>query len=55
MEEIIKTKRIGAEILAANCGQDVEKVMKDFNRDYWMDAAESLSYGIVDGQLEKLG
>jgi len=22
--------------------------MKDFNRDYWMDAEESLAYGIVD-------
>ncbi|MGH2566298.1 MAG: ATP-dependent Clp protease proteolytic subunit [Ginsengibacter sp.] len=22
--------------------------MKDFDRDYWMDAKESLEYGIVD-------
>lgn len=54
MEEIIKTKKLGAEILAKNCGQTVEKVMKDFNRDYWMSAVESVDYGIVDGQLEKL-
>jgi len=26
--------------------------MKDFNRDYWMDARESVEYGIVDGILE---
>ena len=25
-----------------------EKVMADFSRDYWMDAEESLEYGIVD-------
>ena len=51
-KEIIKTKEIGAKILADNCGQDFEKVMKDFDRDYWMDAKESVDYGIVDGILE---
>ncbi|MFB6341178.1 ClpP family protease [Saccharicrinis sp. FJH62] len=54
MGEIIKTKQLGAEILAENCGQPVEKVMKDFNRDYWMSAEESIEYGIVDGKLDKL-
>lgn len=49
MQEIIKTKNLGAQILADNCGQPVERVMKDFNRDYWMSAEESLEYGIVDG------
>jgi ATP-dependent Clp protease protease subunit len=47
-QEIMKTKLLGAEILAKNCGQTVEKVMKDFDRDYWMTADESVSYGIVD-------
>ena len=54
MEEIIKTKLLGAEILAANCGRSVESVMKDFNRDYWMSAEESIKYGIVDGQMDRL-
>jgi ATP-dependent Clp protease protease subunit len=54
MDEIIKTKRLGAEILAANCGQTVDKIMKDFNRDYWMSADESVNYGIVDGKIERL-
>ncbi|MDP5077496.1 MAG: ATP-dependent Clp protease proteolytic subunit [Nonlabens sp.] len=47
--EIIKTKELSAKILADNCGQDFEKVMKDFNRDYWMGADEAVKYGIVDG------
>lgn len=47
--EIMKTKELGAKILADNCGQSFERVMKDFNRDYWMTAEESLAYGIVDG------
>ncbi len=52
--QIKKTKLMGAEILAKNCGQTVEKVMKDFDRDYWMDAKESIAYGIVDGVLTKI-
>lgn len=51
--EILKTKELSARILADNCGQDFDRVMKDFNRDYWMDADESLKYGIVDGILKK--
>ncbi len=50
--EIIKTKELSARILAENCGQTFEKIMKDFNRDYWMSAEESVEYGIVDGIME---
>ena len=53
-EQNRKTKLMGAEILAKNCGQTVEKVMKDFDRDYWMDAKESVEYGIVDAVLDKI-
>ncbi len=49
-----KTKEMGAKILAENCNQTFEKVMKDFDRDYWMDAEESIKYGIVDAALTKL-
>lgn len=52
--QILKIKQLGAHILADNCGQTYEKVMKDFDRDYWMDAKESVGYGIVDGLLDKL-
>lgn len=51
-KEIIKTRELGAKILAENCGQTVDKIMKDFNRDYWMDAQESVDYGIVDAIME---
>ena len=49
-----KTKEMGAKILAENCGKSFEQIMKDFDRDYWMDANEAINYGIVDGILEKL-
>jgi len=52
--QILKIKQMGAQVLADNCGQTFEKVMKDFDRDYWMNAKESIDYGIVDGLLEKL-
>ena len=47
-KEILLTKELSAQILADNCGQTLEKVMKDFNRDHWMGAKESVAYGIVD-------
>lgn len=52
--QILKIKQMGARILADNCRQTYEKVMKDFDRDYWMDSKESEAYGIVDGVLDKL-
>ena len=48
-QEIIKTKELSAQILADNCGQTFEKIMKDFQRDHWMGAEESVAYGIADG------
>ena len=49
-----RVKEIGARILAENCGKKMEQVMKDFDRDYWMDAKESIEYGIVDELVERL-
>lgn len=53
-EQIKKTKELGAKILAENCGQPLEKITKDFDRDYWMDAKEAVEYGIVDKVIDKL-
>jgi ATP-dependent Clp protease protease subunit len=52
--QIQKAKELGAKILADNCGQSYEKVIEDFDRDYWMNAEESKKYGIVDNILKKL-
>lgn len=49
-----KVKEIGARILAQNCGKTMEQVMRDFDRDYWMDAKEAIEYGIVDGIVDKI-
>lgn len=52
--QIQKTKELGARILAENCGQPYEKVLRDLERDYWLDAEEAIKYGIVDGVMDKL-
>lgn len=53
-EQIRKTKEMGARILAENCGQTMDKILKDFDRDYWMDANESTAYGIVDAVISRI-
>ncbi|PZX61513.1 ClpP family protease [Hydrotalea sandarakina] len=53
-EQMKKTKDLGAKILAENCGKTVDQIMKDFDRDYWMDANEAVAYGIVDAVLTKI-
>jgi ATP-dependent Clp protease, protease subunit len=41
------------QILADHTGQDVDKVAKDTERDYWMLADEAKEYGIIDGILTR--
>ena len=53
-EQTRRGKEIGAGILAKNCGKTVEQVMKDFDRDYWMDARQAIEYGIADKLIDKL-
>lgn len=53
-EQILRTKNMGAQILAENTGQTIERIKKDFERDYWMDAEKSIEYGIVDKIITKL-
>lgn len=49
-----RVKDMGARILAENCGKTTEQILKDFDRDYWMDAKEAIEYGIVDKIIDKL-
>lgn len=53
-EQTRRVKEIGATILAKNCGKTVEQIMKDFDRDYWMDARKAIEYGIADQLVESL-
>jgi len=42
-------------ILAANTGQDVEKIARDTDRDNFLSAADAAEYGLIDKVLEKRG
>ena len=45
--EILKTRERINRVIAEQTGQDVERVAKDTERDYWMGPEESVEYGIV--------
>ena len=47
-ERIIKLKNKLNQLLANNTNQDLKKIEVDTERDYFMDAQETLNYGIVD-------
>ena len=53
-----ETLRLNArlkELMAADMGQDIERLSRDINRDYWMSAQEAQDYGVIDlihGQTE---
>ena len=47
-QEIVKTKEKLNQLLADACGKSVEQLRIDTDRDYYMNAEESLNYGIVE-------
>lgn len=53
LRESIRIKKLLNEILAKQTGQKLAKIEKDVDRDYWMDAKEAVSYGLVDKIVEK--
>jgi ATP-dependent Clp protease protease subunit len=46
--EILRMKAELNDILAEHCGQSVEKVAADTERDYFMSGEEAVSYGLID-------
>lgn len=51
--EILKTRARLNEILAERTGQPVEKIEKDVERDFWLDAHEAKEYGLIDEVLDR--
>ena len=50
--ETIALKRRLEEILAHHTKQDIEKISKDMERDYFLTAQESREYGLIDRVIE---
>ncbi len=51
-EKILKTRKSLNKILAKATGQSLEKIEKDVDRDFWLDAEEAKVYGIIDKVIE---
>lgn len=54
-KEILKIRERLNEILAEKTGQSLEKIAKDTDRNFFMDAKEAQKYGIIDEILAKRG
>jgi len=50
--ELLRMQAKIHEIMAKHTGQSMEKIAKDFDRDYYMDAQGAVEYGMVDEILE---
>jgi len=53
--EILKTREQLNKILAERTGQPLEKIERDTERDYYLSAAESAEYGLIDKVIDKRG
>lgn len=51
--EILKIRERLNKVLAERTGQPLEKIERDVERDYWLDAYEAQEYGLVDSVLDK--
>lgn len=51
LRESLRVKQRMNEIMARNTGQEVDKIKRDMERDYWMTADEACKYGAVDAVI----
>jgi len=54
VREFQRTKRRLNEILIKHCGQSLEQIEKDTDRDRFMDPEEACSYGLIDKVIESM-
>jgi ATP-dependent Clp protease protease subunit len=47
-KEILKTRDTLNNILAEHTGQDIEKIRRDTERDFFMNSKEAKDYGLID-------
>lgn len=52
-KEIVRMRQRLYEIIAKHSGKDYETIVKDADRDNYMDPFEALSYGLIDKVIEK--
>jgi ATP-dependent Clp protease protease subunit len=50
--EIIRIKQVLNELIASHTGQPLDKVERDTDRDFYLNPAEAMEYGLIDGLIE---
>jgi ATP-dependent Clp protease, protease subunit len=51
-QEIVRIKGLLNQIMADRSGQDIGKIAKDTDRDYFLSAAEAKEYGLIDRVID---
>jgi ATP-dependent Clp protease protease subunit len=54
IDEMLRTQQHLYEILARHTGKTLEQITQDCDRNKWMDAEESVAYGLADRVLEAM-
>lgn len=52
-DEILRNRQVLNEVLAQHTGQEIERIAKDTNRDFFLTAEQAKEYGLVDHLTEK--
>jgi len=52
-EEIVRLRKALYEIISSRSGKALEQVEKDCDRNKWLDAGETIEYGLADSVLER--
>jgi len=51
--EILRVRERLNQILVKHCGRSMDQIKDDTDRDFFMDGAEAVSYGLIDSVIEK--
>ena len=52
-QEILRMRESLNGLLAKHCGQDIEKIAADTERDFFMDSEAACNYGIIDSIVDR--
>ncbi len=53
--ELLRQQQVVREILARDTGQPLDRIVRDFDRDLFIDAEQAVAYGLVDEIFQGMG
>lgn len=54
LDEMLRTQKQLYDVLGRHTGKDIDQIAKDCDRNNWMDAEETVAYGLADKILESM-